>query len=300
MDDSQSSIENQKKESQRASFFSIISNTLLALIKWSVGIVGNSYAMIADAIESTADIFSSVLVYFGNKYSYKPADKSHPYGHGRMEVVVTFAVVGFLIASSVIIAVQSVQNILEPHESPKSFTLYVLAAIIIWKEISYQWVVYKAKKLNSTSLLADAWHHRSDAITSIAAFIGISIAIYMGPGYESADDWAALFAACFLFYNSLKILKPALEEVLDKQTNTELEQKIREVSCQVPGVLCIDKCYTRKSGVFYFVDIHVVVEADMSVAKGHAIGHQVKETLKHHFTQIADVLTHVEPSNEIK
>lgn len=285
-----------KKESKKTSYFSILSSLILATIKWLAGIFGNSYALIADAIESTADVFSSVLVLIGNKYSYKPADDDHPYGHGRMEAVVTFVVVGFLIASAIVIVIQSIQNILTPHDLPRSFTLYIIAGIILWKELSYQYVVRKANKIGSTSLKADAWHHRSDAITSVAAFIGISVALILGEGYESADDWAALFAAGCIFYNSYLILKPALGEVMDKDMHNDLEQQIREESMCVCGVCAIDKCHIRKSGIFYHVDIHVIVDRNMTVQQGHAIGHAVKEELINKFPSIVDVMTHVEPS----
>lgn len=291
-------ISSKIKESKKASIFSIISNLTLAIIKWLAGFFGNSYALIADAIESTADVFSSILVLIGNKYSYKPADEDHPYGHGRMEAIVTFVVVGFLIASAIVIIIQSIQNIVTPHDLPRPFTLYVVAGIIIWKELSYRYVARKADRIGSTSLKADAWHHRSDAITSIAAFIGISIALLFGEGYESADDWAALFAACIILYNSYVILKPALGEVMDKDMHSDLEQRIRESACNVNGVLDIDKCNIRKSGIFYFVDIHVIVNRDITVLEGHAIGHALKAELINSFPSIADVLTHVEPSAE--
>ena len=183
----------------KATYFSIIGNTCLAVIKGIAGIFGNSYALIADAIESTTDIFSSLLVLFGIKYSNRPADENHPYGHGRAEPLITFLVVGFLITSATIIAHESINNIGKSHDLPKPWTLIVLGVIIIWKEYSFRIVMKRSKEANSSSLRADAWHHRSDAITSIAAFIGISVALFMGKGWESADDGAALFAAGFIF-----------------------------------------------------------------------------------------------------
>src|ERR1041385_3425372 len=202
-----------------ATYLSIAGNTLLAIIKWLTGYFGNSYAMIADAIESTTDIFSSLLVLLGLKYTNRPADKNHPYGHGRLEPLITFMVVAFLVTSATIIAYESIKNIATPHESPKLFTLFILAPIIIWKEISYRLVMRKAKQTNSSSLKADAWHHRSDAVTSVAAFIGISIALIFGKGYESADDWAALFASVCILYNSYLIFRPALGEIMDEHLN---------------------------------------------------------------------------------
>ena len=227
----------------KATYFSIIGNTSLAIVKGLAGFFGNSYALIADAIESTTDIFASFLVLFGIKYSNKPADDNHPYGHGRAEPLITFLVVGFLITSATIIAYESIQNIGTPHELPKSWTLYILGAIIIWKEYSFQLVMKRSKETNSSSLEADAWHHRSDAITSVAAFLGISIALYFGKGYESADDWAALFASGFILYNSYKIFRPALSEIMDEHLYDELVEEIRVVSLTVPGVIDTEKCF---------------------------------------------------------
>lgn len=287
---------NKEQTAIRASYFSIVSNTLLSIIKWISGILGNSYALIADAIESTADIFASILVLVGIKYSNKPADKNHPYGHGKVEPLVTFGVVGFLIISATIIAYESIENIFTPHDSPKPFTLIILGAIIIWKEYSFQKVIRKAKQTNSTSLKADAWHHRSDAITSIAAFIGISIAIIMGKGYESADDWAALLAAFVILYNSYKILKPALGEIMDKDTFDEMEDEVCIFTKEIPGVLDTEKCLIRKAGMSYYIDLHIIVDKDITVKDGHDIAHEVKDNLIEKMPEIADVLIHIEPS----
>jgi cation diffusion facilitator family transporter len=281
----------------KATYFSIIGNTLLALIKWLSGYFGNSYAMIADAIESTADIFASLLVLFGLKYASRPADKNHPYGHGRAEPLITFLVVGFLIISAVIIAYESIHNIGTPHELPKPFTLFVLGAIIIWKEISYRLVLKKSKETNSSSLKADAWHHRSDAITSVAAFIGISIALFFGKGYESADDWAALFASGFIIYNSYLIFRPALGEIMDEHLYDDIELRIREIAKQVEGVIDTEKCYIRKTGMKYYIDLHAVVDAGISVKNGHDIARNLKNTLKTEMTELADVLVHIEPND---
>ena len=280
----------------KATYFSIIGNTSLAIVKGLAGFFGNSYALIADAIESTTDIFASFLVLFGIKYSNKPADDNHPYGHGRAEPLITFLVVGFLITSATIIAYESIQNIGTPHELPKSWTLYILGAIIIWKEYSFQLVMKRSKETNSSSLEADAWHHRSDAITSVAAFLGISIALYFGKGYESADDWAALFASGFILYNSYKIFRPALSEIMDEHLYDELVEEIRVVSLTVPGVLDTEKCFIRKAGMQYHVDLHARVEGTITVREGHDIAHDLKDTLRAQIPSLGHVLIHVEPN----
>ena len=280
----------------RTTYFSIVGNASLAIIKGLAGFFGNSYALIADAIESTADIFSSFLVLFGLKYANRPADKNHPYGHGRAEPLITFLVVGFLITSATIIAYESIKNIGTPHELPKIWTLFVLIPLIIWKEISFQLVIRKAKETNSSSLKADAWHHRSDAITSIAALIGISIALYFGKGYETADDWAALFASGFILYNSYKIFRPALGEIMDEHLYDDLVADIRKVSLTCAGVVATEKCFVRKAGMKYHVELHAIVQADITVKNGHEIAHKLKDTLLNDIPQLGHVLIHIEPT----
>ena len=281
----------------RATYFSIASNTLLALIKGLAGFFGHSYALTADAIESTTDIFSSFLVLFGIKYSNKPADENHPYGHGRAEPLITFLVVGFLITSATIIAHESITNIGVPHKLPEPWTLIVLGVIILWKEYSFRLVMKRSKEANSSSLRADAWHHRSDAITSVAAFIGISIALFFGKGYESADDFAALFASGFIFYNSYKIFRPALGEIMDENLYDDLIVEIRKVSLQVNGIVYTEKCFIRKAGMKYHVDLHAVVNSNITVKEGHDISHLLKDTLRKEIPELGHVLIHIEPSD---
>ncbi|HRC32006.1 MAG TPA: cation diffusion facilitator family transporter [Bacteroidia bacterium] len=280
----------------RTTYFSIIGNTLLALTKGIAGTLGNSYALVADAIESTTDIFSSFLVLFGIKYSNRPADKNHPYGHGRAEPLITFLVVGFLITSATIIAYESIINIRTPHKLPKAWTLIVLGAIIIWKEISYRLVVKKSIDTNSSSLRADAWHHRSDALTSIAAFIGITVALIMGPGYETADDWAALFASGFILYNSYLIFRPALGEIMDEHFHDDLVAQIRTEAMKVDGIIDTEKCFVRKAGMKFHIDLHATVDANITVKEGHEIAHKLKDTLRQQIPVLGHVLIHVEPN----
>ncbi|MBA4849308.1 cation diffusion facilitator family transporter [Emticicia sp. BO119] len=279
----------------KATYFSIFGNMALAITKWLAGFFGNSYALIADAIESTTDIFSSLLVLLGVKYASRPADKNHPYGHGRIEPLITFLIVGFLIISATLIAYESIEKIRTPHALPKAWTLIVLGLIILWKEASYQIVIRKSRETNSSSLKADAWHHRSDAITSVAAFIGISIALLLGKGYESADDWAALFAAGFILYNCYLIVRPALGEIMDENLYDDIIDTIREKSLQIEGVIDTEKCFVRKAGMKYHVDLHIEVDADMSVRESHKVAHNLKDYLQIEMPELDQILIHVEP-----
>ena len=287
-----------EKTAIRTSYFSILGNISLALIKGLAGFFGNSYALIADAIESTTDIFASLLVLFGLKYAQRPADKNHPYGHGKIEPLITFLVVAFLVTSATIIAYESIQNIQTPHKTPKSWTLIVLGCIILWKEISFRIVIRKSIETNSTSLKADAWHHRSDAITSVMAFIGISISLIFGKGYETADDWAALFASAFILYNSYLIFRPALGEIMDEHVYDDLIGEIREESIKVNGVVGTEKCFIRKAGMNYQVDLHAIVDGNITVKEGHKISHKLKDHLMKKIPNLGHILIHIEPTGD--
>lgn len=283
----------------KTTYYSIAANVCLAVVKWLTGYFGNSYALIADAIESTSDVLASIVVLVGLRYANRPADQNHPYGHGRAEPLITFMVVAFLVISATVIVYNSIQNILNPHGAPESFTLIVLGAIIIWKELSFQFVKKRSKQTKSSVLMAEAWHHRSDAVTSVAAFIGISIALVFGNGFEAADDWAAIFAAGFILYHSYRIFRPALGEIMDEHVHDELIKEIRHVAMQVEGVLATEKCFVRKAGMVYHIDLHAEVHANLTVREGHDIAHQLKETLRKTIPQLGHVLIHIEPFEKI-
>jgi len=271
-------------------------NVILALIKITTGIFGNSYALIADGIESTMDIVSSFIVWGSLRISIKPPDKSHPYGHGKAESIAGVIVAITLLIASVVIAVQSIKEIQTPHHAPAWYTLVVLVGIIITKEILFRKMTRIGEKLDSSALKSDAWHHRSDALTSAAAFVGISIALVGGPGFEVADDWAALLACVVIMYNGVRLLLPAFNAVMDGAVPDDTEEQIRKLASQIDGVIEIEKCRIRKSGIGLIMDIHVVVQEDKSVREGHEIGHNVKNILLESDLQIIDVTVHVEPN----
>lgn len=287
--------ENQKK-AIAASVFSILGNALMAAVKGLAGIFGNSHALIADAIESTADVFSSALVLFGMKYSSRPPDENHPYGHGRIEPLITFTIVAFMVVSASWIIYSSIQNMGGADEElPHSFTLYVLGGIILFKELSYRFVMKKGRETDSLTLKADALHHRTDAITSIVAFTGIAIAL--ATGYKEADEWAALLTAVVILYNAYRIFRPALGEMMDEHRYDELTEKIRAVSKTVPGIIYTEKCLIRKTGMQYQVDLHAVVDPEITVREGHDLAHKLQDTLYEKLPQIQYILIHIEPDD---
>ncbi|MBI5474678.1 MAG: cation transporter [Ignavibacteriae bacterium] len=281
----------------RSTFVGIVANTLLAVTKGIAGVLGNSYALVADAIESTTDIASSFIVWGGLKISTLPPDEGHPYGHGKAEPLAAVVVALILIAAAAAIAIQSVREIVTPHHAPEPFTLIVLVVVVVVKEILFRFVFNVGKAVNSVAVKSDAWHHRSDAITSAAVFIGISVALIGGAGYESADDWSALFAASVIVFNAARILSSAINEVMDAAPSTEIHDSIREVAQRVEGVLALEKFLVRKMGFSYYVDLHVTVDGGLSVRHGHEIARAVKRAVLRTHPTVAEVLVHVEPSD---
>ena len=281
----------------RSTLIGIVANIFLAAIKGTAGFLGNSYALIADAIESTTDIASSLIVWSGLKIAALPPDADHPYGHGKAEPLAAVVVSLTLIAAAIGIAIQSVREILIPHHAPAAFTLAVLVLVVVTKETLFRFVFSVGQGINSTAVKSDAWHHRSDAITSAAAFVGISISLIGGVGYESADDWAALFACTIILFNAYRILRPALNEVMDSAPSSDVDRSIRQAAQHVEGVIALEKCFVRKMGFSYYVDLHVTVEGDLSVRHGHDIARQVKQAIRNSNPNVAGVLVHIEPSD---
>lgn len=273
----------------------IVVSTILAVVKALGGILGNSYALIADAIESVTDIVSSSLLYIGLKWSGKPADKEHPYGHGKAEALIALFIALALCGAAVIISVESVHNIRTPHQPPKAFTLIILAVVIVVKEVLYRYVLKTGEEINSGAVKADAFHHRSDAISSGAAFIGITIGLLAGPGYEVADDWAALVAAIVIVINAWLIARPAIGELLDENLQPELNEQVKQLAAEVPGVVFVQKVHIRKMGIMNHADMHVWVSKNLTVEQGHSIAHAVQDHIQEVLPQMAYIHIHIEP-----
>jgi cation diffusion facilitator family transporter len=270
-------------------------NALLAVVKLVTGIVGHSYALVADAIESMADCFSSVVVWSGLRIAAKPADENHPYGHGKAEPLAAATVSLGLMAAAGVIVAQSIHEIVTPHHAPAWFTLVVLVLVILVKELLYRFVWSAGNQFGSTAMKTDAWHHRSDALTSAAAFAGISIALIGGPGYEAADDWAALAASAVIAWNAWKLLRPAVAELVDTAPPPEVLERARNAAARVTGVTGLEKSYVRKMGFDYYLDLHVLVHGELTVRAGHEIAHQVKDAVRQDNPRIVEVLVHIEP-----
>lgn len=280
----------------RSTLAGIIVNLCLAAIKAIAGVTGHSYALIADAIESLTDVFSSLIVYVGLRVAMRPPDANHPYGHGKAEPMASAVVASSLLIAAGAIAYKSVHEIMTPHLMPAPFTLVVLPIVVIAKEAMFRFVNRVGNSIESGAVKTDAWHHRSDALTSALAFIGISVALIGGKGWEGSDDWAALVASGVIAVNAFLLLRPAVYELGDAlPAGTSLHDEIKPIAISVPGVLDIEKCFVRKMGFDYYVDLHVVVDGSLPVRQGHRIAHEVKDAIRVAYPRVADVLVHVEP-----
>jgi cation diffusion facilitator family transporter len=271
-------------------------NIVLAAAKIVAGVLGNAYVLIADGIESALDVAGSLVIWGGLKLAARPPDATHPYGHGKAEPIAAVVVAVVVLAAALGLAVQSVRELFLPHHAPAPFTLIVLVVVVIVKEFLFRRVMAFGRDVESTAIQTDAWHHRTDALTSVAALIGISVALIGGEAWQGADNWAALFACALIAANGYRLLKPALHEIMDTAPRGPIVDLVREAAASVPGVVDIDKCLLRKMGLNFYVDLHVGVDGNISVREGHRIAHEVKRAIQQRDPRIADVLVHIEPA----
>jgi cation diffusion facilitator family transporter len=283
----------------RIALFGLAINIMLASVKMLAGFFGNAYVLIADGIESAMDVGGSIVIWGGLKVAARPPDRTHPYGHGKAEPIAAVIVAIGVLAAALGLAIQSVREIFLPHHGPAPYTLVVLIVAVIVKEILYRYVIRFGRSVESTAVQTDAWHHRTDAMTSIAAFIGISVALIGGETWQSADDWAALFACALIGMNGYRLLRPALFEIMDTAPRGKIVDSVRNAAAAVPGVIEVEKCLIRKMGLDFYVDLHVGVNGRISVHEGHEIAHQVKAAIQQGDSRIADVLVHIEPAKAV-
>ncbi len=270
-------------------------NMVLAVVKVLAGLIGHSYALIADGIESAADIFGSLIVWSGLRVARRSADTAYPFGYGKAEALAAAAVGLMLVGAAIGISIEAIREIMIPHHAPAPFTLGVLVAVVLIKELFFRRVQRAAIASGSTAVRADAWHHRSDAITSLAAFIGISIALIGGPGWEQADDWAALLAACVIVYNGVQVMRPALQELMDRAPGEPLLARVERAAHSVTGVLATEKLKMRRAGTAYYVDLHVQADPTLSLHEAHILSGMVKGAICKAVPEVSGVLIHMEP-----
>lgn len=279
----------------RAAQLGLVANAGLAMIKLIAGLLGHSYALVADAIESVADIFSSMIVWGGLRLSARSADEQFPFGYGKAEPLAAVVVSLMLVGAAVGIAVKAGQEILTPHLAPAPFTLVVLLAVIVVKETLFRRVGAVAEEVGSKAVRSDAWHHRSDALTSAAAAVGIGIAVIGGPGWAQADDWAALAASGVILWNAVRILRPAVGDLMDRSPEAGTVERIGEAALRVENVRLIEKLRVRRAGLGLFVDIHVQADPAMSLHDAHILSGKVKTAVLEAEPTVQGVLVHMEP-----
>ena len=282
----------------RSAQVGLLANAALAVVKVVAGIAGHSQALIADGIESSADVFSSVVVWSGLRISARSADEDYPFGYGKAESLAALGVGLLLLVAALAIAVESVHQIVTPHRPPRAFTLAVLVAVVFIKEVLFRRIVRIGADVGSTAVQADAWHHRSDAITSAAAFIGISVALIGGPGWESADDWAALLASAIIVYNAIGVVRPATHDLMDRTPGEALMARVAAAATTVSGVRAIEKLKVRKAGMGYFVDLHVQADPAMPLHAAHVLSGMVKSAIRQAVPEVAGALIHMEPYDD--
>ncbi len=283
------------ESNQRAAAWGVVVNLLMVAVKLTAGLLGHSYALVADAVESTVDVFASMVVWAGVRVTARPPDEQHPYGYGRAEPLTVAVVALMLLGAAFGIAVSAIREIVTPHHTPAPFTLAVLAGVVLVKEVLFRRVLTVAETTSSTAVEADAWHHRSDAITSAAAFLGILIALWGGPGWEAADDFAALVAAGIIALNGMRFLRSAVSELMDREPDPEARQAIAKIAVGVDGVLAIEKLRVRKVAESLLVDLHVQAAPAISLKAAHDLSGQVKAAIRQAVPNVREVLIHMEP-----
>lgn len=279
----------------RAALLGLLVNVVLVIVKLLAGIAGHSYALVADAIESSTDIFSSLVVWVGLRITTRPADEEYPYGYGKAETLATTVVALMLFGAALGIAAAAVSEIVTPHHAPAPYTLAVVAGVVVVKEILSRQVFRVGSETGSTAVAADAWHHRSDALTSAAAFLGIAVALWGGPGWESADDWAALAAAAIIAFNGIRLLRSAIRDLMDRMPEEPRIERIASAAASVEGVRATEKLRVRRLGMEYYVDLHVQADPELTLHDAHILSGKVKGAIRSAVPEVGGVLIHMEP-----
>lgn len=283
------------RSSQRLAQAGLVLNAALAVVKLVAGLLGNAYALVADAIESATDMVGSLVVWSGLRIASRDPDERYPFGYGRAEALAGAVVAALMLGAAVGIAIEAIREIRTPHHAPAPWTLGVLVVVIVTKEWLAKRVLDASEATGSVAVAADGWHHRADAITSAAAFVGITIAVLGGPGWEAADDWAALVAAGVIAINGGLLLRTALGDLMDRAPAPVVHDAIAGAALATSGVLAIEKLKIRKTGTAFYVDIHVQADPAMSLHDAHILSGRVKGAIRQKVPSAAGVLIHMEP-----
>jgi len=270
-------------------------NLALGLGKLLGGILGQSFALIADAVNSLGDVLSTIVVLAALKIAQRPADAEHPYGHSRAEGIAATNVAVLIIVSGVLVGVEALQRWTLPSVIPPAWTLWIAGANIVVKESLYHYSHRIGVRTGSSSLIANAWDHRSDALCAFAVLVGLALLRFGGLKYDWADELASLIVAGAILFSGVQLFRSSATNLMDIQADPELLALIRDEAGGVEGVCEVETLWVRKSGLEFFADIHIEVDSQLTVEQGHRIGHQVKDRLLERFANLRDVLVHLEP-----
>lgn len=282
-------------EVSRAALLGLGVNLVLGLVKLFGGLSGDSFALLADAVNSLGDVFTSVVVLLALQVAQRPPDKEHPYGHTRAEAIAASNVALLIILSALWVGWEAIQRLNVQHDVPPPWTLWIAGVNVVIKESLYQYKVRVAKRTGSVAILANAWDHRSDALCALAVLVGLGIVRWGGPGFISADEMASLVVVAAIVGSGVFLFRKSVHELMDVQAEADFLIAVRRSAAGAPGVQGVEKLWIRKSGLEFLADIHLEVDPQLTVAEGHRIGHVVKDRLLHEFPNLRDVLVHLEP-----
>ncbi len=283
------------REAMRAALLGLVVNLTLGVVKLVAGIFGPSFALISDAVNSLGDTLTSIVTMAALWYAQQPADEEHPYGHTRAETVAGAYVAVLIIASALYVGWEAASRLTQLHALPPVWTLWIAGANVVIKEALYWYKRDVGQRTGSMAIIANAWDHRSDALCSLAVLIGLSVVRVAGPNYLWVDEAAALVVVSVILWTGARLLRRSTSELLDPQADAEIVGRVRSLAAAVPGVRAVEKLWVRKTGIEYLVDVHIQVDATLTVEEGHRIGHAVKDRLVRQIATVRDVLVHLEP-----
>jgi len=282
-------------EAIRAGWIGLVVNVALGIAKLVGGVLGVSFALISDAINSIGDALSSVVVLVALNLAQRPPDSEHPYGHTRAEAIAASNVALLIILSAIYVTWEAIQRISLQHSLPPAWTLWIAGANVFIKESLFRYKLHVGERTGSTAIIANAWDHRSDALCSFAVLIGLGVVRWSGPNFIWADEFAAMVVAGFILLNGVRLFYNSANELMDIQADGQFVTAVEAKAMEASGVENVETLWVRKSGLEFFVDIHIEVEASLTVAEGHRIGHEVKDRILASFPTVRDALVHLEP-----
>lgn len=283
------------REAVWATWLGLSVNLGLGLAKLVGGLVGDAFALVSDAVNSLGDVVTSAAVLLALRLAQKPPDDEHPYGHTRAEAIAGSNIALLVIASALMVGWEAIQRLPRAHSVPPLWTLWIAAANVVIKEGLYRYKIRLGRRLGSSALAAIAWDHRADAFSALAVLVGLGVTRFGGPSLIFADELAALIVVAVILWSAGGLLWGSAQELMDVQADADFVASVRDAAEGVEGVAQVDKLFVRKTGMEYLVDIHIQVPGRWTVDEGHRVGHVVKDALLARFTNVRDVLVHLEP-----